>query len=288
MEELDTLRPPTGRRDHLSMDLQGVGALAAAGVALLSVPATLLVGRWQTRAALQTAQAAMRQADATYRAALDSVRAQGLNEHEQWRRGIRRDAYAALLQAVLNYKEQASNVFSQGATDPHQAPDAIAASKPLAADMTHKNLVVRLEGPDEVSNAGQALVDAVEGLMQVCRTWANTALTRTLLDECRASHPHEVERIADLGATFRVRNYWHQIGSPDMPNEADEILSELRSLLRTIGLLGRMPLLLTQQEPGAYGDASSALETAIGDFIASTRTALHAEPQPISDPYAPA
>lgn len=201
------------------MDLQGVGALAAASVALLSVPGTLLVGRWQTKAALQTAQAGMRQANATYRVALDSVRAQGLNDHEQWRRGIRRDAYAALLQAVLNYKEHASSVFSQGATDAHQAPDVIAASKPLAADMTHRNLVVRLEGPDEVSSAAQAVVDAVEGLMQVCRNWANSTLARTLLDECRASHPQEVGRIADLGATFRLRNYWHLIGTPDMPAE---------------------------------------------------------------------
>ncbi|MFJ6945541.1 hypothetical protein ACISU4_13010 [Streptomyces wuyuanensis] len=270
------------------MDLQGVGSLAAAGVALFSVPATLLVGRWQTKAALQAAHAAMRQADATHRAALDSVRAQGLNEYEQWRRGIRRDAYAALLQAVLNYNEQASSVFSQGATDAHQAPDAIAASKPLAADMTLKNMVVRLEGPDEVSNAAQALVDAAEGLMQVCRSWANSALARTLLDERRASHPQEVERIAHLGATFRVRNYWHLIGNPGMPNEAAEILSELRSLLRAIDLLGYLPMLLTEQEPGAYGDASSTLETAIGDFITATRTALHAGPQPISDPSAPA
>ncbi|WP_371632980.1 hypothetical protein OG693_18020 [Streptomyces sp. NBC_01259] len=270
------------------MDLQGVGALAAASVALLSVPGTLLVGRWQTKAALQTAQAGMRQANATYRAALDSVRAQGLNDHEQWRRGIRRDAYAALLQAVLNYKEHASSVFSQGATDAHQAPDVIAASKPLAADMTHRNLVVRLEGPDEVSSAAQAVVDAVEGLMQVCRNWANSTLARTLLDECRASHPQEVGRIADLGATFRLRNYWHLIGTPDMPAEGEEILSELRALLRTIGLLGRMPFLLTPQEPGAYGDAASTLETVIGDFIATTRTALHAGPQPVGDPSVPA
>ncbi|MFZ3596902.1 hypothetical protein [Streptomyces sp. BH104] len=264
------------------MDLQGLGALAAASVALLSVPATLLVGRWQTKAALQTAQAAMRQADATYRAALDAVHAQGINEREQWRRGIRRDAYAALLQAVQNYKEHAGSVLSQGATDAHQAPEAIAASKPLAADMTHRNLVVRLEGPDEVANAAQVVVDAAEHLMQVCRTWAGSVLTSTLLDECRGSHPQEVDRVAYLGATFRGRNYWHLIGSPDMPTEADEILSELRSLLRTIGLLGRMPFLLAQQEPSAYGDASSTLETAIGDFIATTRAALHAGPQAIS------
>lgn len=81
------------------MDLQGIGALVAAGVAAVSVPATLLVGRWQKKAALQTARAATAQAEATYRAALDAVRAQGLNEYDQWRRGIQRDAYAALLQS---------------------------------------------------------------------------------------------------------------------------------------------------------------------------------------------
>ncbi|MFF3323474.1 hypothetical protein [Streptomyces sp. NPDC002889] len=47
------------------MDLQGIGALVEAGVAAVSVPATLLVGRWQTKAALQTARAATAQADVT-------------------------------------------------------------------------------------------------------------------------------------------------------------------------------------------------------------------------------
>ncbi|MCM2420223.1 hypothetical protein [Streptomyces sp. RKAG293] len=271
------------------MDLQGVGALVAAGVAAVSVPATLLIGRWQTKAAVQTARAATAQAEATYRAALDAVRVQGLNEYDQWRRGIQRDAYASLLQAVLNYTEHATNVFGQSMTDPHQFPALIAASKPLATDMSHKRLVVRLEGPEEVSAAALSLVDTAEALMQTCRDWASSGLARTLLDERGSAHRREVDRIKDLIATFRIRGYWSLIGTPQLPDDAAAILRELRSLLRAVDMSGgHIASLCNEQSAGAYGDAASTLDSAIGHFLTVARTTLHRGPHPVTDPLSPA
>ncbi|MFE5028081.1 hypothetical protein ACFRAO_33420 [Streptomyces sp. NPDC056656] len=86
------------------MDLEGIGAIAAAAVAALGVPAAVLVGRWQMRAALraaeETGRAGIAQAESTYRAALDAVRTEADAAHQQWRRGIRRDAYAGFLLAM--------------------------------------------------------------------------------------------------------------------------------------------------------------------------------------------
>jgi hypothetical protein len=92
-----------------AMDLEGVGALSAAGVALIGIPAALLVGRWQLRVALRaaeaTSEAGIAQAESVYRAALDTVRAEASAAHVQWRRGIQREAYAAFLLAIHRLRE---------------------------------------------------------------------------------------------------------------------------------------------------------------------------------------
>lgn len=58
-------------RHDLSMDLQGIGAIAAAAVTAVGIPAALLVGRWQTRAAIrnaeETGRSGIAQAEATYK-----------------------------------------------------------------------------------------------------------------------------------------------------------------------------------------------------------------------------
>src|SRR3954469_18843806 len=72
------------------MDLQGVGAIAAAAVAGISVPVSARIARLQMRGDVKTAEAA-------YRAALDAAKEQGSAAHTQWRRSVQRDAYSALL-----------------------------------------------------------------------------------------------------------------------------------------------------------------------------------------------
>ncbi|MFJ9595952.1 hypothetical protein ACIRS3_24725 [Streptomyces virginiae] len=91
------------------MDSEGIAALAAAVVAGVAIPASMLVGRWQMKAALRTAEATseagLAQADSAYRAALDAVRAEANAAHLQWRRGIQRDAYASFLLAANRVQE---------------------------------------------------------------------------------------------------------------------------------------------------------------------------------------
>ncbi|WP_189764221.1 hypothetical protein [Streptomyces xanthochromogenes] len=91
------------------MDLEGIGAVAAASVAGIGIPAAVLVGRWQMKAALRTADATTRagqpQAQAAYRAALDAVRAQANATHVQQRRAHRREAYASFLLAAQHVRE---------------------------------------------------------------------------------------------------------------------------------------------------------------------------------------
>lgn len=81
-------------------------ALVAAGAALIGVAVNY-----------RQVKAAIRNAEATYRAAVDSAREQGLNEHRQWRRTMRREAYATLLQTVLSFNDHAEKVLTQGWQD---------------------------------------------------------------------------------------------------------------------------------------------------------------------------
>jgi hypothetical protein len=82
------------------VDLQGIGAIAAAVIAAIGIPSALIIGRWQMRAALRTAEetgrAELAQAESSYRAALDAGRAQAQDTHSR-RRSVRRDAYTSLL-----------------------------------------------------------------------------------------------------------------------------------------------------------------------------------------------
>lgn len=44
------------RRDHLLMGLQEIGAVAAAAVALVGIPAALVNGRWRLRLAMRASE----------------------------------------------------------------------------------------------------------------------------------------------------------------------------------------------------------------------------------------
>ncbi|XVV34943.1 hypothetical protein ACQPXT_13240 [Streptomyces sp. CA-100214] len=261
------------------MDLQGIGALTASGVALAACGTTLVVGRLQARAVLRasahTARVSRAQAASSYEAALDAVRAQGVNEHHHWRRGIQRDAYAAFLQSVLIVTEHSNTLHVKALNEPLEVRDVIIASKPLTTDMSHKNWVVRLEGPDEVSNAAKELEARTGEFLDVAKERAvwNYGLAR--LQQLRSSHPQEVERIRDYVA--RVAPSYTLIGTPDFPAEADQALSALRRLLNDMQQgellvpLVRRPAL--QDLPRTHLALNEAIET----FLAAARRALHTE-----------
>ncbi|MFD3978246.1 hypothetical protein ACFWR6_06635 [Streptomyces griseus] len=144
------------------MDLQGVGALAAAGVAAASVPVVLIVGRWQLRATLNAADAARRvgndQAQATYSAALDAVTAQATATHSQWRRGTKRDAYAALLLADHQLREITERLLSKITADRSGLDELMAEANRTKAAMRAAYVVVDLEGPSDLAATADSIL----------------------------------------------------------------------------------------------------------------------------------
>lgn len=151
------------------MDLQGIGALAAAGVAAVGIPAALIVGRWQLRAALRsaeaTSQAGIAQAEATYRAALDQAKAQNTASYQQWRRNIRRDAWSKFLLVIEDAVDAAERALTG------QSTDLVTPRRDVGAAF----VVLELEGPPSI-------VAAAELLVQRCRE-----LLRHAADDERAS-----------------------------------------------------------------------------------------------------
>ncbi|MFI0155877.1 hypothetical protein [Streptomyces lydicus] len=154
------------------MDLEGVGAIAAALVAAVGIPATVLVGRWQMRAALRsadaTSQAGLAQAQATYQAALEQAVTQSTAAHAQWRRGIRRDVWSAFLLAIEDAVSAGHSALT-GASE-----DLIAARRTVKTSV----VVLELEGPPRVVSAAKALrrtcndyLELVEGDLLASRAW---------------------------------------------------------------------------------------------------------------------
>lgn len=142
------------------MDLQGIGAVGAAGVALATIPTLLIIGRWQTRTALQAAQEAGRagfaQAQATYSSALDAVNAQATATHTQWRRGVQRDAYASFLLAAQQVTEAGDQVMME--TDTETAATREAELKIASAALRAAAQIITLEGPNSVDGAAHTIL----------------------------------------------------------------------------------------------------------------------------------
>ncbi|MEE1805272.1 hypothetical protein [Streptomyces sp. BE133] len=137
------------------MDLQGIGSVAAAGVTLLTIPALLITGRWQTRAALKGAQEAGRagyaQAQATYSSALDAVNAQASATHAQWRRGVQRDVYAAFLLADHQVREAAERLITEVDADPSTLATLMEEVTRAKTALRAAYVVVDLEGPSDLA-----------------------------------------------------------------------------------------------------------------------------------------
>ncbi|MEV4334185.1 hypothetical protein AB0K02_27270 [Streptomyces sp. NPDC049597] len=164
------------------MDLAAWGAAAAPVVALLAIPATIAGVRWQVKAALKAAEATHRaglaQAEATYRAAVETVRA----GREQWRRALRRDAYAAFLTALGAAVHTAEKLAGQaehlvGAECSNELED-------VAAALYDALTVVQLEGPPPVAEAAAACFDTF-------REWRHTV-------EQAAHHYEALRRVEEL------------------------------------------------------------------------------------------
>ncbi|MFF3654859.1 hypothetical protein [Streptomyces olivochromogenes] len=263
------------------MDLQGIGAVAAAGIAAVGIPAALLVGRWQLRAALRTAEetgrAGIAQADASYRAALDAVRAQALNEERQWRRGVQRDAYSTFLLSVMAYSQHGTNILETAGRNALEVPAATAASKQLYDDMSSKFFVVKLEGPDEVSTAAEVLHQAATEVVNACRDNGHWNHAYALLGELATAHPTEVSSVRDRIPI--ARGVWSTEAGVEPSADARQALTEIRELCRSIGLDQQYVSRLCRDSLASTGpvmDASNRLEREIDAFITKAQAALNA------------
>ncbi|MGW4007968.1 hypothetical protein [Streptomyces sp. NPDC004763] len=156
------------------MNAESIAALIAAGVAIVGIPTTIIVGRWQYRGALRAAEATARagieqaqtaarvgiaQAESSYRAALDAVRATGSESHAQWLRGVRREAYTAFLLACNDLKITSDRYSDDTAAGrvPPDLRDAEEARIEAAMDtLESRSLIVELEGPEAIGDLAKA------------------------------------------------------------------------------------------------------------------------------------
>jgi hypothetical protein len=176
-------------------------------VAVVGVLSSLLIGRWQLRAALKSAQAThqagLAQAEATYAAALDTVRAQSDSVHDHWRRGVRREAWSSFLLASEEVTAHAVAMLNGAAT----SDDAWGAAR---RDVKRALVVLELEGPLAVSEAAAELMACCEELISLAtqdgfraRVWRS--FYSALDDERRA-----VARMEQLATP--VHDAWAALG----------------------------------------------------------------------------
>ncbi|MET4670440.1 hypothetical protein [Streptomyces sp. PvR018] len=259
------------------MDLQGIGSL----VACVGIPATLVIGRWQLRGALRTAEETARagqvQAEANYRAALDGVRAQGRNDHLQWQRGVQREAYAAFLQSVLSYTDTSSNEVAGGMFPLEETQSHIAALKPLETDMSHKAWVVRLEGPEAVTDATKTLQLCATRMVLTDQLHARRMSAMYETDARARTHRREVTRIWELVPV--AQRFWHTIGTSLMEESSENVLRELRNLFHTCEIpAGLLATLCEPHEP--VPEDITPFHEALNDFIRAASEALHLVAEP--------
>ncbi|MGW3736636.1 hypothetical protein [Streptomyces sp. NPDC005148] len=236
------------------MDLQGVGALAAAGVAAIGIPCALVAGRWQMRGALaqaqETARAGLAQAESSYNAALDAVRAQAQTAHTQWTRGVQREAFVAFIVATDRVWHACGNM-----TFKHKLSDG---SLDLGPDM------------QELSSARQALanayaiitLEAPESLVGLAY-YANNQIL--MIATCAT---HEVEIRAAFAKLKRLCA--ENVGDGPLEEARDAIL-RLSDVVRASGITGD-PRQALQSDEMPWADA--VLPEPMAEAEAEARTAL--------------
>ncbi|MFF4567158.1 hypothetical protein [Streptomyces sp. NPDC001435] len=175
------------------MDLQGIGAISASAVAALGIPIAVMVGRWQMRGASESARAGVAQAEATYRAALDAVRAETSATYVQWRRSTQREAYVAFL--LASHQLLATADLLTGRANWSLTDESWAALKaelgPLRTALLNAQLIVTLEGSEDVVDLSGPLKDLtfqvarnLEKHAEMGRAWSK--VTQMCEDENRA------------------------------------------------------------------------------------------------------
>ncbi|URZ99445.1 hypothetical protein NCG97_00205 [Streptomyces lydicamycinicus] len=296
------------------MDLEGIGALAAAGVAAATVPVTIIASRWQLRAALrnaeETGRAGVAQAEATYRAALDTVRAEASAAHRQWIRGVRRDAYASFLLAV-NQLDAASDrllTATEDQADEEALKAHLAEIESASAALRAAYVVIDLEGPEAVVDSAQraqkhvqqiahsrkmqAPMDRTLGkLMRLTNVSTNFSSTESIEDNTTKMLASRVLRelvrlrraIMDQGTEVDYRSWFEDEGN----GVPAEVLAAARAVREAFDYipeslldpaerdrLAHMHLRLPPTERPEFEHAMTQLAQAHADFVRAARIEL--------------
>lgn len=277
------------------MDLAGIGAVAAAAVAAVGIPAAVLVGRWQARAGIA-------QAEASYRAALDAVRASGGEAHAQWLRSTRREAYAALLLAAGRTLDVARLLVEDATANkipPDQRNARTAEFEAQISQLQNAGIIVSLEGPDDVARHTNSMVGAVIGASYLAKAlferrvaWHDViALTRE--DDC----PREVQALYSASVNLNYVRSQAGVGSllgrddADLPEDvaaARRALQACRNALPSAfwGLAAEMEKSAGGEDETATNNRRNLIagfEQSRDQFINAARTVL----RPTHDPHAP-
>lgn len=193
------------------MDLQGIGAVASAAVALIGIPAAVLVGRGQTKAAVRAAQltadAGHVQAEATYSAALHAVRDQARAEHRQWRHTLRREAWAQFTSAVNDVRTAADDLaHNTGPNHEHARLDeaSVTAERALAFTVS----VVDLEGPPAIAEAADRAHRMCQALLRHTRQAAPPLRADALLQAIETGN-----QSIDMDDATSARDALHELGA---------------------------------------------------------------------------
>ncbi|MEU8679550.1 hypothetical protein [Streptomyces sp. NPDC048560] len=276
------------------MDLQGVGAIAAAVVAAVSVLTVLIVG-------LRQSGAGMQQAQATYSAALDAVTAQATASHNQWRRGTQRDAYAAFLLADHQVREAADRLLAEPTSDRSFLDGLMAEVSRAKAAMRAAYVVVDLEGPSGLAftadsilthaflvaeaNQREAVMErAWHQLVEMSEgNWLAGGMTAVSRDRARAF----LECLVRVQVTIAARSSedYSRPGATD--GEMGERMAEVVTAMGRVGeelsprdksVLLNMHLQGRPRQQSDYEEWTAELERARAEFVLAARTELGAHP----------
>ncbi|MFE4574617.1 hypothetical protein [Streptomyces chartreusis] len=233
------------------MQTESIAALAASAAAVLGVPAALLVGFRQARAARHAAELTAR---AT---------------HDQVRRQARRDAAVEFITAVEKAKGAALRLYE---SDEPVEDYLVLAEHRVPLDVNRPLAVIRIEGPDVLAERAQDVGTAMHGLTV-------RALRMNRLRYARSVLRHAADTGNEIIAAA--------LAQLTDPAGTDEQRTEAWQAIGETGLLTRHQLGTLRQhwrhnspdlKPVGIANASAAIKNTLDAFIEAARTHLDEPP----------
>ncbi|MGW2725388.1 hypothetical protein [Streptomyces sp. NPDC001492] len=234
------------------MQTESIAALAASAAAVLGVPAALLVGYRQARAARHAAELTARAA------------------HDQVRRQARRDAAVEFIIAVEKARKAA--LLLAESDDPVE-DYLIHAEQRVPLDVSRSLAVIRIEGPDVLTERAQTVNAAMANLTV-------RALRMNRLRHAQSALRHAADTGNEIIAAA--------LAQLTEPAGTDEQRAEAWRAVEGTGLLTPRQLGTLRQHwqhhpaggftPGGIPDASAAIKTTLDAFIEAVRTHLDEPP----------